>query len=381
MEKGGTHIEPDRITAVVEGYFRIPAVWIGAAPSDHTGELGINLGRQIALRTTLSCGIEAYAMRNGMFLFDFLKSSVGEVVRVPGYERPATLPHTPPRTHAVAGAKAEQISLLRAQIMNVHQACLISSEAIVKHRSAAMGFPVTAWSTVKSIGISQPVPYHDDVEDVHALARNVLEGKYAPAFVSRQRRIIEPEVVAHSFRTLDYILSLEGGQYVPIVEAAYQSACRSVELRFGESIAIGWTVCEQLISQEWKDLLAKNESARTEDRKMSRDRRKKLLGRDYTASVMVEMLELSGKLTGEIYKNLETTRKARNNWAHDMAVPSGRDVFACQLAIKELLSRKGIHLSLQSGFRGAGGAAWPLWIFQQVHGNDVPGFTSDPENA
>ncbi len=381
MEQGGTHIEPDRVTAVVEGYFRIPAVWVGAAPSDPTDELGIDLGRQVAHKATLSCGIEAYAMRNGMFLFDFLRSSVGEVVRVPGYERPATLPYTLPRAYALAEAKAEQISLLRAQIMNVHQACLISSEATVKRRSAAMGFPVTAWSTVKSIGISHPVPYHDDVENVHALARNVLEGKYALAFVPRQRRVLELEVVAHSFRTLDYILSLEGGQYVPIVEAAYQSACRSVELRFGESIAIGWTVCEQLVSQEWKDLLAKNDSARSEDRKMSRDRGKKLLGRDYTASVMVEMLELSGKLTGELYKNLETARKARNNWAHDMAVPSEGDMRACQLAIKELLSQKGIHLSLQTGFRSAGGAAWPLRMFQQVYGNDVPGFTSGSESA
>jgi hypothetical protein len=109
---------------------------------------------------------------------------------------------------------------------------------------------------------------------------------------------------------------------------------------------------------------------------MTRDRKKKLLGRDYTASVMVEMLELHGQLTGSLYKNLEIARKARNNWAHDMAVPTTGDVWACQQAIQELLSRKGIQLWLQSGFRGAGGAAWPLGIFQQVHGSDVPGFTS-----
>lgn len=382
MEQGGTHTEPDRVTAVVEGYFRIPAVWIGTAPADPTIELGANLGRQIAFRTTLACGIEAYAMRNGLFLFDFLRSSLGEVVRVPGYERTAALPYKPPRAHAVAGAKAERMSLLRAQIMNVHQACLISSEAVVKRRSAAMGFPVTAWSTVHSIGMAHPVPYHDDVEDIHALARNVLDGKYASAFVPRQRRTLEVDVVAHSFHTLDDVLSLDGGRYIPIVEAAYQSACRSVELRLGESIAIGWTACEQLVSQEWKDLLARSDTGRSGETRMSRDRRKKLLlGRDYTASVMVEMLELQGRLSAPLYRNLEIARKARNNWAHDMAVPCGGDVRACQDAIQELLSRKGIHLSLPSGFRGAGGAAWPLRHFQQVHGDQIPGFTSDPERA
>lgn len=376
MNVGETHVEPDRVNAVVEGYFRIPAVWVGSAPTNPAVETGMSLGRQVAHKATLGCGMDAYAMRNGLFLFDFLRSRIGEVVRVPGYERPATLPYTPPRSHAIAGAKAEQVSLLRAQIMNVHQACLISSEYVVRRRSAAMGFPITAWSTVHSIGIAHPVPYHDDVEGVHALAMNVLDGKYASAFAPSQRRVLEVDVVAHSFKTLNHVLDLENGRYIPIVEAAYQSACRSVELRVGESIAIGWTVCEQLVSEEWKSLLNGSETNRGDDTKMTRDRKKKLLGRDYTASVMVEMLELHGRLTGNLYRNLEIARKARNNWAHDMAVPTGGDVWACQQAVRELLSRKGIQLWLQPGFRGAGGAAWPLSIFQQVHGSDIRGFTT-----
>ena len=372
----GENIEPDRVNAVVEGYFRIPAVWIGSAPANPAVEIGMLLSRQIAYKTTLGCGIDAYAMRNGLFLFDFLRSQIGEVVRVPGYDRAGMSPHTPPRSYALAEAKAEQVSLFRAQLMNVHQACLISSEHVVKRRSAAMGFPITAWSTLHSIGIAHAVPYHDDVEGVHALAMNVLDGKYASAFLPRERRVLELEVVAHSFESLNQVLQLEGGRYIPIVEAAYQSACRSMELRSGESLAIGWTACEQLVSDEWKQLLATSDVGRTEDAKMTRDRKKKLLGRDYTASVMVEILELHGRLTDTLYKNLEIARKARNNWAHDMTVPSGGEVWACQQAIQELLARKGIQLGLQPGFRGAGGAAWPLSIFQQVHGSDIPGFTS-----
>ncbi|MFZ2972689.1 MAG: hypothetical protein WA049_08625 [Ferribacterium limneticum] len=368
----GTQVEPDRVNAVVEGYFRIPAVWIGSAPANPAAETGMLLGRQIAHNETLSCGIDAYAMRNGTFLFDFSRSRIGEVVHIPGYERPATLPFTPPRSHTLAGAKAEQVGLLRAQIMNVHQACLISSEYVVKRRSAAMGFPITAWSTLQSISIAHPVPYHDDAEGVHALAMNVLDGKYASTFVPLQRRVLEVDVIAHSFASLDQVLSLEGGRYIPIVEAAYQSACRSVEHRSGESLAIGWTACEQLISEEWKQLLA----SRGDAAKITGDRKKKLLGRDYTASVMVEILELQGRLTEKLYKNLEIARKARNNWAHDMTVPNGTEVWACQQAIQELLACKGIQLSLQPGFRGAGGGAWPLSMFQEVHGNNIPGLES-----
>ncbi|MDZ7761725.1 MAG: hypothetical protein U5L00_15890 [Desulfovermiculus sp.] len=369
-----TNIEPDRVNAIVEGYFRIPAVWVGSAPEAPESKSEVSLRETIIHKTSLGCGIDAYAMQNGLFLFDFLRSSIGEVVRVPGYQRPEKFPYKPPREHAEAEVKAEQVGLLRAQIMNVHQACLISAEKVRRNRSAAMGFPVTAWSTVKSIGIDQPIHYHADIEDVHALARNVLDGKYEAAFKPRQRRVLEVDVVSHSFTTLDYILSLDGGRFLPVVEAAYQSACRAVEHRFGESIAIGWTVCEQLISTEWKHLIERNESGRDDDRRLTKGRKKKLFGRDYTASVMVEMLELHGMLPGNLYENLEIARKARNNWAHEMAVPGSQAITACQEAIRELLARKGIHLWLQTGFRSAGGAAWTLEIFQRVHGDDVSGF-------
>ena len=196
MSSNEINIEPDRVNAVVEGYYRIPAVWVGSAPEGPEVETGISLRSTIAHKSTLACGIDAYAMRNGLFLFDFLRSSIGEVVRVPGYQRPEKLPYKPPREHAEAEEKAEQVGLLRAQIMNVHQACLISAEKVRRNRSAAMGFPITAWSTVQSIGIAHHIHYHDDIENVHALARNVLDGKYSAAFVPRQRRVLETDVVA-----------------------------------------------------------------------------------------------------------------------------------------------------------------------------------------
>lgn len=363
--------EPDRVNAVVEGYFRIPAIWIGEAPEAENS--GITVSRTVVLKRTLSCGIEAYAMRNGQFLFDFLRSSVAGIVRVPGYSARNNF-LTASRERTDAAEMAEQASLLRAQIMNVHQACLTSAEALLKMRVAAMGFPITPWSTDATIGIGHPIAYHDDTESAHALARNVLDGKYFRAFLPLQRRVMEVEVVERSFQALDEIISLEDGRYIPIIEAAYQSASRAAELRLGESIAIGWTACEQLISLEWKKMISENGSGNGVSSRISRDRRKKLEGRDYTASVMVEMLELFGCLSDDLYKNLETARKARNNWAHDMRVPSGSDVLSCIQSIQALLSKKGIVLALQTGFRGPGGAAWTIESFHRIHGKDIPGF-------
>ncbi len=231
-----------------------------------------------------------------------------------------------------------------------------------------MGFPVTAWNTEKALTWDTPRAYHDDTEDIHALARNVLNNKDGTA---RQhplgRRVIELDVVERSLELLDRILTGADAAMVQTVEAAYIAACRQREKRFGEAVTLGWSVCEQLISAAWDKML--DELPGIEAERMSKDRRKKLRGRDYTASVMVEMLEVNGRLDQELYRLLEIARKARNHWAHEMRVPKERKSSICLLAAVHLLRRvKGIDLSLQGGGRG-GVPGWPVWIWDTVKAN------------
>ena len=67
-----TSIEPDLVTPAVEGYFRIPAVWVGQEPPRRSGhsDQSSESDREV-LRQHLSCGIEACVKENGTFLFDF----------------------------------------------------------------------------------------------------------------------------------------------------------------------------------------------------------------------------------------------------------------------------------------------------------------------
>jgi hypothetical protein len=146
-----------------------------------------------------------------------------------------------------------------------------------------------------------------------------------------------------------------------MVEGAYIAASRSVEKRFGESVVIGWTVCEQLISIAWRRVL---DTKKTSDGlgTMSGKRIDKLTGRDYTASVMTEFLQLNGTISNEVYAWLETARKARNAWAHTMKTPSESDVHACLSAAQRLFKQLlDIDLRLQRGGRG-GVPQWPIWM-------------------
>jgi hypothetical protein len=184
------------------------------------------------------------------------------------------------------------------------------------------------------------------------------------------RRAVEIEVIDRSFELLDAILAPGDPRIIQIVEGAYMAACRQREKRFGEAVVLAWSVCEQLISEAWRahiDRIRSNDPDR-----VSKERREKLLGRDYTASMMVESLELAGVVDKKLYRMLDVTRRARNKWAHDMKVPKENEVYFANAAIEALLLLvKSVPISVQSGGRG-GVPAWPIWMWESIKARGGP---------
>ena len=361
-------IKPDRVSPAVEGYFRIPAIWVGEEPDPESiSILNPEIYHAVVFKTKLSCGIEVRVQRDGTFLFDFSSWPLAPLVIIPGYRTPNPEgPYRIPSETSNAEDEAESHAFLRAQVMNVHQACLTTSEKAVKGRSAAMGLPVTSWNTLKALTFDTALSHRDDIEDIRALARNVLNNKDRVQRIQPfPRRVLEKEVIEHSFKLLDQILSLEDAVLIQWIEAAYIAACRYAEKRFGETVVLAWTVCEQLLSLAWDTL--QNDIKVTN--RMSSKRKKKLEGRDYTTSVIVEFLEINNRLDRDLYKLLEDVRKSRNDWAHRMRVPEGNDAIKAVRAVEGLFwDVKKIRLSLSFGTRG-GVPQWNIWIWDQVRKN------------
>lgn len=363
-------IQPDRVSAAVEGYFRLPAVWIDEEPDPASvSVLNPDVHHAVVVKRSLSCGIDVRVQRDGTFLFDFSSWLLAPQVVIPGYRIPQPhQPYRPPSQTSKAESDAEGYAILRSQVMNVHQACTATAEMEVAHSAGAMGFPVTSWNTHKGISFDTTLRYVDDTEDVRALARNVMNNKDG---VRREqpllRRVLKKAVIEYSLELLDNILSFQDPALIQLIELAYMAACRSIEKRFGEAMVLAWAVCEQLLSSAWDQLQEDNRT----DGRMPSTRKQKLTGRDYTASVIVEVLELNGRLDHKLYQLLEGARKARNNWVHQMRVPEEHDVHRAIRAAEDLLWRvKGIRLSGNAGGRG-GVPQWNIWIWNQVKGRPV----------
>lgn len=356
------NVDPDRVGPVVEGYFYIPPIWIGEAPDPEAVQnLNPAVHHTAVIETQLTCGIRARANKDGLFLFDFTHWSPGKPVLVPGFVRPDGLHYRPEETEE-AERKAEDVAVLRAVVMNAHQALLGTAQMLLRHSSMSIGRPVTAWSTYKAISLQAPIHYSEDHESLHNLLRNVANNKDRVAQTSPvRRRSIDVDVVQWSLSALDRLLADGDLTGIRLVEGAFMAANRRYEKRFGESITLGWTVCEQLVSITWNRMLDDTRVANAE--RMSKERRSKLLGRDYTASVKSEMLELSGRLSHDLFRKLEIARKARNRWAHEMRPPPEREVQVCLSAVEQLMpSVLGIQLRLGGGGRG-GVPQWPVWMW------------------
>jgi hypothetical protein len=254
--------------------------------------------------------------------------------------------------------------------MNVHQACLTTAEQKLLSRWSAPGVPVADWNTHKALSFDATEQYNDLAQNMHALARNSANNKDAVDRPPMHRNSFHLSVIDESFIMLEKILENNDSVIVQIIEAIYIAASRESEGRSGESVMLAWGVCEQLVSILWNRLIVDAKKDKDISEKISGDRLKKLRGRDYTASVMVEVLEITGKIDNGLYRSLEIARKTRNHWAHEMRVPKQSEAHICLEAAQKLLKlAMEIDLSFSKSSRGSGGSWW-IWWWEQTRADE-----------
>lgn len=370
-------IFPDIVTPCVEGYFTLPVVWIGKAPdSEALKEFSPKIHYEHIVRRKLSANVEVRALRDGTFLFDFTDWPLAPTITIPGYRNsePGNWRTKAPEFHAKAEAQAKEYAVLRAQLMNVHQLCLIVATKILNRCSFDSWHPVTARNTMKSVNFSAP-PSHPNYTDPYSVLRLAVgKGFGLKDEFKNNRPILDSDVVKKSLDLLDVILQREDRKTVAVLEAVFLAGCRSFEGRYGEALVLAWGVCEQMVNLLWISLLySKKEKAVGEHPRMSKKRKDKLGGRDYTASVMIEVLELEDCISNKLYRELEVARKARNNWMHEMTLPKLSEVKVCIEAAQRLIFQVW-ELDMPT-FVPTGpelGPSWYVWAWERQKNRPAP---------
>ncbi|CAL9311985.1 hypothetical protein SUDANB135_04868 [Streptomyces sp. SudanB135_2055] len=139
--------------------------------------------------------------------------------------------------------------------------------------------------------------------------------------------------------TLDAVIASEYEKMLDLTSLLNGSITSFTNHEFSSSLITAWTVCETLLQHHWLTYLSHREG-----NPIASSRKQKLTGRDFTASVVSEALELAGIISLDTLTALDKARKARNAWMHSIKSPNHQDAreaigLASQM-LSEVLGRR-----------------------------------------
>lgn len=317
------------------GFYYWPPMWIGAPPVETASELSAALMNAVAFSGELSCGIRLKASKQALFVFDFGRW-------VPGSASLSKAPHH----------NWEERVFARMRFMNLFLACFYTAILrSAKRTTEKMFIDYSTYAAARSFTtdlgqlqcdmrthyvIEAAQEWHAKYKDICDVVSEIIVGDAfaltEAAFSKDQDTSILAELLLHSFYLYD------SGKY----EASHIAA---------------WTIAERCLHQRWETQLraldAQHSTAGPEGKFINSERKQKLTGRDFTASIISEYLSLSGIISLERYKQISSVRQTRNEWLHKLRTIDRADAAKAIGVAQSLLRETGI-IELEIPFNGIG---------------------------
>lgn len=312
----------------VRGYYSpySPQHWIGDLPeSFETRRYGQQVPPDWQDRVVdkhLDVGIRVVAERWGLVVFDFTEWALADDHRDEDGD----------------GSENFDMRVARAathiKVMNAHLT-LIHSVSIELHRVGLAGVrlsprDVIAMDDVTPHSMSGPgltrIPETIGIEEM-------VRGQAIPL-----------DVFERSLDLLNQVLvqDPEAENAVEHLNLLNQAHAGYHEHDYALAVVGGWTICERLLNRLWRQYLDDQSRGVTlpdgRSVKTVNSKRRERLVRDFTASIVSEVLELAGALPHTHFRRLNEVRQARNAWLHSASKPDAQVAGDALLLASELLS-------------------------------------------
>lgn len=349
-------VHAERITNAIAAYYHVPPVWIGEDPFKTDTMPRVSTLQKEAFSKSYPAGINVWVQRDGLFIFDFSKWEPGSPVPIPAVK---TEPgKRMPKILSDAHDQAILHVYRRVEVMNAHLACLNTAISTCEKKSLPVGQVINPSEYLNVhrtavgtwwFGLNQ---YWKPIHAYIAAHRSFTGHPQSQG----QRNIIEMQSVSHSFDLLEQLLQSPFSDSMTLITLLLQSVKSYGEHDFSSSLIISWTVLEKLVSNLWEKMVESNRrqgEPPSEVVFINDGRKKRLLeGRDYSASVRIEMLSLMKMIDLEMYDNLNKVRNARNDWLHSLEAAddeiSSLAIQTAQRLLKQITGI-GINLSISHG--------------------------------
>lgn len=291
-----------RITETGLAAFYLP-IWIGddPKPSEDTEHA---MAMQEVFAADFKARVRLRVSREGYFLFDFSRHATA---------RPSST------------SRFEVVLSTRARFMNLFLACFqtelrhekkVAPHLFIDHTTI---MSPTEWTLDPRSAVSESTN-HQRVDDDRR--RIFLRQNFSVERIGAAVSATDVATVAAGDRDL-------------LAEMILHAFALHSSGQLESSLVTAWTVAERCLNELW-DQYIKRHSDRAVT-KVSRDRRDKLHGTAFTASVVSEILSLAGELSHEDYERMAVVRRKRNDWVHKLTTIEPDDAAAAIVLAQAML--------------------------------------------
>ncbi|MCH7583462.1 MAG: hypothetical protein IIC72_12635 [Acidobacteria bacterium] len=270
---------------------------------------------------SLAAGIDITALRAGLMVFNFSNWPSGVVTDDSFDER--------------VRAQSQRVKVANAHLLCVHSTYLTTESLSVQTQRIA------------------PRDLLSQGGGGHGGAATRIFTGLNPLEVIGASLVVPEVVLTDSLNKLDAILTHDLEFALDLVVLLHQAHVAYQEHDYSLTTVLAWTVCEALLNTKWNGYLDEQKQREQDGNSITAinsSRRSFLTSGNITANIMSEVLELSGKLPLDLYIKLQSPRKARNKWLHDLHAPSGKSAAdaleAARLFINDFF---GFDLQLSTG--------------------------------
>lgn len=303
------------------GYYIPPKAWLGKQPRKGQGEgrltddtFDLAQLADVVHDAQLPCGLHVRAYCDGLILFDFANAE--------GF----TPEPSPEELNSFE--ETALLRLERTEVLNAHVVCLRRSLSQLQK----WGLPFQSVTPHDLLSHSADDDPHHGIGFKSDRDADLHMARYASAYVplypkTFDRRIqgrmltIETATLTDSFEQLQRLMAFDSKTPLRLASLFNFAIVSLQDYDYPRSLITLWAIIERLLDAKWTEYIGSQRKRNIDGEEtvfINSDRVKKLDGRDYTASVRTEVLSLLDCLSFDAYKKMESVRRARNGWMHEL---------------------------------------------------------------
>lgn len=307
------------------GFYHWPPLWIGTLPVEQGADLTPAVMNAEVFSGNFACGVRLKVSKQGLFVFDFASWAPGS----------AALAQSP-LDNWEARVSA------RMRFMNLFLACFYTAiHRMQQTTSPKLFIDHMTYVAARSFALN---PWHVQCDSRQwSVIRNAEEWhlKWKPFCMTVSKNVLRAAVdmsdtaIAQDFRDVATLAEL-------LLHAFYLHESGKYEA----SHITAWTIAERCLHELWKTYLHERDAQHTtpgsDEKFINSERKQKLTGRDFTASIISEFLSLSGILPFDKYKLASRVRQTRNDWLHKLHTIEREDAAEAIVLAQFMLRETGV---------------------------------------